>query len=185
MTLGQLIRRRRLDAGLTQQELADRAVLKDVGTISRIERDHHPPRDSTLSAIAAALGVDLAEFRAAAQSLPEEAKAQAQHGKVLPGLKAGQHPLHRLNDWQPHRDDWLGPRVLTGAQEIARALLELIALAAETGPPADNPRMILTSQAGVDVLNLRRLGYRASCQKPRPATSSSAICDRKSLPVDG
>jgi transcriptional regulator with XRE-family HTH domain len=159
MTLGQLIRRRRLDAGLTQQELADRAVLKDVGTISRIERDHHPPRDSTLSAIAAALGVDLAEFRAAAQSLPEEAKAQAQHGKVLPGLKAGQHPLHRLNDWQPHRDDWLGPRVLTGAQEIARALLELIALAAETGPPADNPRMILTSQAGVDVLNLLH-GYR-------------------------
>ena len=55
------IRERREAAGLTQAELATRAVIGRV-TLTRIERGEHSPRTETLMAIARALGVDVEDL---------------------------------------------------------------------------------------------------------------------------
>lgn len=54
LDMGQRLRQRRLDAGLTQQELARRAGVR-LETISRLENDHRYPALHTLHALLGAL----------------------------------------------------------------------------------------------------------------------------------
>jgi len=53
--LGERIRARRVEKGLTQQQLADR-IGKGVGSVSRYERDEFEPRSAVLRRLAEALG---------------------------------------------------------------------------------------------------------------------------------
>ena len=61
MNIGERIRRLRLQAGLTQEDLANRADLTK-GFISQLENDTTSPSIATLQDILDALGVSLAEF---------------------------------------------------------------------------------------------------------------------------
>lgn len=70
MKIGKTIRRLRLQAGLTQEELANRADLTK-GFISQVENDSTSPSIATLEDIVSALGVTLGEFF---RSDPEPAK---------------------------------------------------------------------------------------------------------------
>lgn len=59
MTTGQIIKRARQAAGVTQQELADRLGIKAVG-VSQWETDKRNPKKETLARIAEALDVPMA-----------------------------------------------------------------------------------------------------------------------------
>ena len=59
--IGENLRRERVRALLTQQELAERAGVS-YPTISRIENDHAEPHFRTIRKLAKALGVDPAEL---------------------------------------------------------------------------------------------------------------------------
>lgn len=62
MTLGELIKKKRVDAGLTQSELAIASGI-NVGTVKSIEQGARPdPQFSTIQAIAKALGVTCHEL---------------------------------------------------------------------------------------------------------------------------
>jgi transcriptional regulator with XRE-family HTH domain len=61
MSLGSKVVSARKSKGLTQEQLAERASVT-VRTIQRIESDESIPRDYTLKAIAAALGMPLEDF---------------------------------------------------------------------------------------------------------------------------
>lgn len=61
MSLGSKVVSARKSKGLTQEQLAERASVT-VRTIQRIESDDSIPRDYTLKAIAAALGMPLEDF---------------------------------------------------------------------------------------------------------------------------
>ena len=61
MEIGEKIRRIRIERGLTQEELADRAELSK-GFISQIERDLTSPSIATLEDILTCLGRDCGEF---------------------------------------------------------------------------------------------------------------------------
>ena len=61
MKIGERIRRLRLQAGLTQEDLANRAQLTK-GFISQLENDATSPSIATLQDILEALGISLAEF---------------------------------------------------------------------------------------------------------------------------
>lgn len=61
MKIGKTIRRLRLQAGLTQEELANRADLTK-GFISQVENDSTSPSIATLTDIVSALGVSLCDF---------------------------------------------------------------------------------------------------------------------------
>lgn len=61
MEIGKRIRQLRLQAGLTQEELANRADLTK-GFISQVENDATSPSIATLGDIVEALGTDLARF---------------------------------------------------------------------------------------------------------------------------
>ena len=61
MEIGEKIRRIRIERGLTQEELADRAELSK-GFISQIERDLTSPSIATLEDILTCLGTDCGEF---------------------------------------------------------------------------------------------------------------------------
>jgi ribosome-binding protein aMBF1 (putative translation factor) len=60
-TLGENVRRRREDAGLSQEALADVSVVRK-STIARIEKAEQEPRISTLIAFSLALNVPLHAF---------------------------------------------------------------------------------------------------------------------------
>ena len=64
MLIGDRIKRRRLQLGLTQEELADRCELSK-GFISLVERDLTSPSIATLQDILVSLGTDLSRFFAA------------------------------------------------------------------------------------------------------------------------
>lgn len=59
--IGDRIKRRRLELGLTQEELASRTELSK-GFISQLERDLTSPSIATLTDILEALGTDLSDF---------------------------------------------------------------------------------------------------------------------------
>jgi len=59
--IGENLRRERIRALLTQQELAERAGV-GYPTISRIENDHAEPHFRTIRKLAKALGIDPAEL---------------------------------------------------------------------------------------------------------------------------
>ena len=61
MEIGEKIRRIRIERGLTQEELADRAELSK-GFISQIERDLTSPSIATLTDMLECLGSSLKEF---------------------------------------------------------------------------------------------------------------------------
>lgn len=61
MKIGKTIRRLRLQSGLTQEELANRADLTK-GFISQVENDATSPSIATLEDIVSALGVTLGDF---------------------------------------------------------------------------------------------------------------------------
>lgn len=61
MEIGKKIKRLRIQNGLTQEELADRAELSK-GFISQVERDITSPSIATLVDLLQALGTDLQEF---------------------------------------------------------------------------------------------------------------------------
>lgn len=61
LKIGEKLRRLRMESGLTQEELANRAYLTK-GFISQLERDLTSPSISTLKSILDVLGMDLAEF---------------------------------------------------------------------------------------------------------------------------
>lgn len=61
MTIGQLIKERRLQLGITQEELANKTEIS-IRTIQRIENDEVDPRAYTLQVIAKALDFDFSEF---------------------------------------------------------------------------------------------------------------------------
>lgn len=61
MNIGEKIKNRRLQMGLTQEELADRSDLTK-GFISQLERDHTSPSVDTLENIVNALGLSMAGF---------------------------------------------------------------------------------------------------------------------------
>ncbi len=61
MKIGEKIKRLRLQYGLTQEELADRAELSK-GFISQLERDLTSPSISTLEDVLECLGTNLGEF---------------------------------------------------------------------------------------------------------------------------
>lgn len=61
MRIGKTVRKLRLKAGLTQEELANRADLTK-GFISQVENDATSPSISTLNDIVSALGVNLCDF---------------------------------------------------------------------------------------------------------------------------
>jgi transcriptional regulator with XRE-family HTH domain len=62
--LGQNVRRRRLEKGLSQEKLANDAGLTDYKHVGQIERGATNPTISYLVGIARALGVDVAELLA-------------------------------------------------------------------------------------------------------------------------
>lgn len=72
MPLGEVVRRLRLERGITQEQLAYASHIQ-VGHISRLENGRGNPRLSTLEALAASLGLALHELLAAA-----EAQAQSE-----------------------------------------------------------------------------------------------------------
>ena len=59
--LGEAIRQLRAKRGITQEDLAHEAAIT-IGTLSLIERGHANPTWSTISGIASALGVSMAEL---------------------------------------------------------------------------------------------------------------------------
>jgi transcriptional regulator with XRE-family HTH domain len=61
MDIGEKIRKLRIERGLTQEELADRAELSK-GFISQVERDLTSPSISTLEDVLTCLGTDLSTF---------------------------------------------------------------------------------------------------------------------------
>lgn len=61
MDIGERIKNRRLQMGLTQEELADRSDLTK-GFISQLERDQTSPSVDTLENIVNALGLSMADF---------------------------------------------------------------------------------------------------------------------------
>ena len=61
MDIGNKIRELRIQKGLTQEELADRAELSK-GFISQVERDLTSPSIATLMDILQCLGTDLKDF---------------------------------------------------------------------------------------------------------------------------
>ncbi|MBW1974174.1 MAG: cupin domain-containing protein [Deltaproteobacteria bacterium] len=61
LKIGEKLRRLRMENGLTQEELANRAYLTK-GFISQLERDLTSPSISTLKSILDVLGVNLADF---------------------------------------------------------------------------------------------------------------------------
>ncbi len=68
--IGEKLRRLRMENGLTQEELANRAYLTK-GFISQLERDLTSPSIATLKSILDVLGVELAEFF---QDMPHPAR---------------------------------------------------------------------------------------------------------------
>ncbi len=61
MEIGEKIKELRIERGLTQEELADRAELSK-GFISQVERDLTSPSIATLEDIVISLGTDLTSF---------------------------------------------------------------------------------------------------------------------------
>ncbi|MBN1116011.1 MAG: helix-turn-helix domain-containing protein [Bacteroidales bacterium] len=61
MTIGELIKERRLQLGMTQEELANKTEIS-IRTIQRIENDEVDPRAYTLQVIAKALDIDFSVF---------------------------------------------------------------------------------------------------------------------------
>jgi transcriptional regulator with XRE-family HTH domain len=59
--IGKRLKQTRVQALLTQQELADRAGLQ-FATVSRIENDHVDPHFSSIKKLAKALGIDPSEL---------------------------------------------------------------------------------------------------------------------------
>ena len=83
---GALLRRHRSAAGLTQEELAERAQLSVRG-IKYLERDGRRPYGDTVRRLAGALGLDAdarAHFEAAARRGTSTAAGDEQHGRFRP-----------------------------------------------------------------------------------------------------
>lgn len=76
MTVGELIKKNRLEKGLTQKQLGEMANIAEP-TIRRYELGKLNPKYKTLQKIADALGVSVMEF------LPKPSKSKEQQGKRL------------------------------------------------------------------------------------------------------
>lgn len=79
LRIGDKLRRLRMENGLTQEELANRAYLTK-GFISQLERDLTSPSIATLKSILDVLGVDLAEFF---QDMPTPSVVARKKARVL------------------------------------------------------------------------------------------------------
>ncbi|WP_448382057.1 helix-turn-helix domain-containing protein [Desulfosoma sp.] len=79
LKIGDKLRRLRMENGLTQEELANRAYLTK-GFISQLERDLTSPSIATLKSILDVLGVDLAEFF---QDMPRPTVVARKKSRVL------------------------------------------------------------------------------------------------------
>ncbi len=77
--IGEKLRRLRIENGLTQEELANRAYLTK-GFISQLERDLTSPSVATLKSILDVLGVELAEFF---QDMPHPSVVAKKSARVL------------------------------------------------------------------------------------------------------
>lgn len=77
--IGEKLRRLRMENGLTQEELANRAYLTK-GFISQLERDLTSPSIATLKSILDVLGVELAEFF---QDMPHPGAVARKKARVL------------------------------------------------------------------------------------------------------
>lgn len=95
-TIGARIRRHRLDAGMTQRDLATRASV-GVPHISKVESDRESPSDELLRRLASVFEVDPDELLLAARRVPESmvnefatdpAKALAFFRRVYPPDKS-------------------------------------------------------------------------------------------------
>jgi transcriptional regulator with XRE-family HTH domain len=81
-TFGARLRRLREEAGLTQQELAERAGMHRFG-VAKLERDERQPSWATVQALARALGVNCLAF---------EGTAEPGQGKPRPPARRGRPP---------------------------------------------------------------------------------------------
>lgn len=70
-TIGQRIRRERLDRSLTQRELAEKVGV-GVPHISKVEAGRESPSDELLGKIASEFGLDKDELMIAARRVPDE-----------------------------------------------------------------------------------------------------------------
>jgi transcriptional regulator with XRE-family HTH domain len=79
LRIGEKLRRLRMENGLTQEELANRAYLTK-GFISQLERDLTSPSIATLRSILDVLGLDLADFF---RDMPQEKVVRRKNTRVL------------------------------------------------------------------------------------------------------
>src|SRR5579884_1836264 len=87
LTFGELVRRHRLAAGLTQAELAERAGIS-IRSVSETERNLSRPHTYTVSRLADALaltGADRAPFEASARNRPVPPTVVAPQTRTSPG----------------------------------------------------------------------------------------------------
>ena len=93
-TIGQRIKRERLEHGLTQRELAD-AVEVGVPHISKVEAGRESPSDELLTKVAGALDLDADELLLVARRLPSDLMEKL---AVNPT-----ESLEHLRTWKPKR----------------------------------------------------------------------------------
>ena len=105
MEIGEKIRRIRIERGLTQEELADRAELSK-GFISQIERDLTSPSIATLEDILTCLGTDCGEFFCQ----PDPPPGGVLGGRLFLERRFGQKEPHRMDGPQrPAKRDGTHP----------------------------------------------------------------------------
>lgn len=109
MEIGEKIRRIRMERGLTQEELADRAELSK-GFISQLERDLTSPSIATLEDILTCLGTDCGEFFAS-KSRPKVVFSEEDYF-------VKEDPMHKS------RIDWIIPNAQRNEMEPIRLSLE-------------------------------------------------------------
>src|SRR5579884_1257596 len=141
LTFGELVRRHRLAAGLTQAELAERAGIS-IRSVSETERNLSRPHAYTISRLADALalsGADRASFEVSARNRPAHPSTVSSAQRIGPGH--GEHaPLvgraHEMTLLSRHLTNATAPvLVLMGEPGIgkSRLLAEAGALAQSSG----------------------------------------------------
>ena len=97
MNIGNKLKELRVQKGLTQEELADRAELSK-GFISQLERDLTSPSIATLVDILQVLGTDLNEFFSE--------KTEERRMKPAGTERNGSSPMPRKTLWSPSGSPW-------------------------------------------------------------------------------
>ncbi|HEX5504123.1 MAG TPA: helix-turn-helix domain-containing protein [Thermomicrobiales bacterium] len=197
---GDRLRRLRAAAGLTQEELAERAGVS-ARSISDFERGvPHTPRRDTLALLADALGLagpERAAFVAAARQVgappPPDAPSDRAPGALpapptpLVGRDADLAALAALLRPAPAAD--VRPRLvtLTGPAGVGKTRLALATAAALAADFADGARFVplaaLRDAALVPAAIARALGLREAGDRPLGETLAAALRDRELLLV--